>query len=226
MLKNALENRAKATVTAVTAKVNGIIAVFFEPAAVRLVRSYAAKAVGKDAEDLIFELAEAQEEMIQELEKASKASIAVFCEGETLADRNDAEIVTDWLIPITVFSGLNLRVGDPAIHGYANPSRTFRPIGDATRCVESDMARREPVPIELYDPRSAYEGWLGDAQKADVLCRKAGDGFWKWNAQQMALKYTAATNHSIEDRVAALAGGKPSYRDRLGRQGTRRGRSW
>ena len=237
MLKNELENRAKASVTAVTAKVNGIIAVLFEAAAVRLVRGYAAQSGAKNPEDLLFELADAQEEMIQEIERRDHAPdprtsmeplsrIVVVCEGETLASRNDAETVTDWLIPVTVFSGLNLRVGDPTIHGYANPSRTFRPIGSATRCVESDMAREEAVPVELFDPRPAYEGWLGDAQKADVLCRKAADGFWKWNMKYTALRYTAVSNHSIEDRVAALAGEKQSYRDRLGRQGTRRGRSW
>ena len=226
MLKNALENRVQSSVVATTAKVNGIIAVLFEAAAVRLVRGYAAQSGAETPEDQLFALAESQEEMSQELETGPKARIVVVCEGETLADRNDAETVTDWLIPITVFSHFNLRVGDPAIHGYANPSRTFRPIGDATRCVESDMARREAVPVGLYDPRTVYEGWLGNIQKADVLCRKAGDGFWKWSAQQMALKYTAAASHSIEDRVAALAGGKPSYRDRLGRHGTRRGRSW
>lgn len=225
MLMSKLASRVDGVVAA-KANVSGITAVLFDPVGVRAVRGVCNAALhgSKDPYDALVLAAENQEALCAEL--AEKARITVVCDGGTLADFTNAEVFTDWLIPICVFDGLNLRVGDPAIHGYGNPSCTFRPIGDPTRCVEVDMERREAVPVGLFDPAAAYLSWTGNEDKAAILGRKAQDGFWKWHGNEMALKYTAAESKSVADRLAALAGNKPTYQQRLGRFSRGRDKRW
>lgn len=198
--------------------VAGVIALCLSEVAVRIVRAL----IGTVDEGLEFEAlskaAEAQSELIAEI--VDRAQVDLVIDGQVAVSREDAELTTDLLIPALCFGRLSLRVGDPAIHGYQNPSRSFWPIQDPARDIWDDVDAQEAVPVELYDPSSTYKAWAQDESIAAQLIQKASDGFWKFKERQCALVFESPTSRSITDRIQRIAGG--GYGARASRWGRSR----